>query len=367
MKQIILYCILIPVLLLNGCSDQINIEDVTLTLILGLDLDENDNLKVYLSSPIFNEEAKIKEEHYGVKSITVRDSREKFDTMVMGLTSASKTQIILVGKRLLQQKNWADYLDPFYRDPLNTNTARIVAVDGPVSDIIYYGPKNKPRLPIYLKKLIDTAHQRNAIAKTTLQKFHNQTKEKGMTVSIPLIKKNKNLKLTGSVLLDEQNKYALAISPEENALLSIIQNNIRGQLLFTLAVPVRRDNTDKNWLSFMVEGIKVNTNVQYTNRFVFNTDIHMRIFISERLFPMSKNNTEPELEKKIKKQLNIKFKDLVKKIQNAQIDPIGLGLYARAYAYPNWKPIQNKWGSSLAKADVNVKVHVKITAMGTTK
>ncbi|MBM6649594.1 Ger(x)C family spore germination C-terminal domain-containing protein, partial [Bacillus sp. RIT 809] len=49
------------------------------------------------------------------------------------------------------------------------------------------------------------------------------------------------------------------------------------------------------------------------------------------------------------------------------IDPIGLGLYARAYTYQDWKRFQNQWGKALSKADVNIKVHVKIGGMGTIK
>ncbi|PFO63083.1 Ger(x)C family spore germination protein [Bacillus cereus] len=367
MKQKILFSVLIPLLLFTGCLDQMNVEDVTLTLILGLDLDENGDLKVYLSSPVFNKEAKIKEEQYGVKSVTVRNSREKFDTMAMALTSGSKTQLILIGKRLLKQKKWADYLDPFYRDPKNTVTTRIVAVDGPVSDIIYYTPKNKPRLPIYLTKLIETAHRRNVTAKTTLQDFHNQTKEKGMTASITALKKNKNIKLTGTALLDEQNRYKLTITPKENLLLSILQNNIEGEFPFTIAVPLQTESKEKHWISFSTQGTKVKTSVQYKNHFMFNINVHMRITISERLFPFNVRNNGGELEKSIEKQLKSDLEGLIKKIQKAEIDPIGFGVYARAYAYKDWKGVQKQWGEALSKADVKVNVHVKIGGMGTIK
>ncbi|EJR45121.1 Ger(X)C family germination protein [Bacillus cereus VD107] len=369
MKQKILCSVLIPLLLLTGCLnlDQMNVEDVTLTLILGLDLDENDNLKVYLSSPVFNKEAKIKEEQYGVKSVTVRNSREKFDTMVMALTSGSKTQLILIGKRLLKHKKWVNYLDPFYRDPKNTVTTRIVAVDGPVSEIIYSAPKNKPRLPIYLTKLIDTGHRRNITVQTTLQDFHNQTREKGITASISALKKNKYIKLTGTALLDEKNRYKLTITPKENLLLSTLQNNIKGEYPFTIAVPLQSKSKEKHWLSFSAQGTKVKTSVQYKNHFLFNMNVHMRIVISERLFPFNVRNNEKRLEKSIEKQLKRDLERFIKKIQKAEIDPIGFGVYARAYTYKDWKKVQKQWGKALSKADVKVNVHVKIGGMGTIK
>ena len=51
-------------------------------------------------------------------------------------------------------------------------------------------------------------------------------------------------------------------------------------------------------------------------------------------------------------------------MQATNIDPIGLGGYARTYTYPEWKKVQNKWNNELAKGDVNVKVTIKIGGMG---
>ncbi len=48
LKRKVLCCILLLVFIMTGCFDQRNVEDVSLTLILGLDLDRNDNLLVYI-------------------------------------------------------------------------------------------------------------------------------------------------------------------------------------------------------------------------------------------------------------------------------------------------------------------------------
>lgn len=352
---------------MTGCFDQTNVEDVSLTLILGIDLDENDNLLVYISSPVFSKEAKEKEEKTAVKAVTIRDSREKFDSTVMALTSGSKTQLILVGKRMLKRADWTNYLDPFYRDPKNTVTSRIVAVDGPVSDVIFYSPKDKSRLPLYLTKLINTAYRRNITVKTTLQEFHEQKTEKGMTPSITAMKKNNKVKLTGSILLDQQGRYKLAISPYENKLLRILQHEKKGEFPFTVGIPLKSQDREKDWLSFTTQGIKVKTRVRYDHHFIFDVKVDMRIGITERLFPFDVRKDAVKLQKGIETKLNGDFDRLIKKIQAAKIDPIGLGVYARAYTYPEWKKVQNQWGKAFSKADVNVKVSVTIGGMGTIK
>ncbi|MNR51844.1 hypothetical protein D3C85_1715820 [compost metagenome] len=93
----------------------------------------------------------------------------------------------------------------------------------------------------------------------------------------------------------------------------------------------------------------------------------MRISIKERLFPYDVEHNAPELEKDIEEELQKQFSQLIKKIQSAKIDPIGLGLYARAHEYSQYKKVQDHWGETLSNSEVNVKVKVKIQSMGSNK
>jgi len=353
---------------MTGCVDHTNVEDVSMTLVLGIDLDKDDNLMVYMLSPVFAEEAKEKDEINFVKSVTVRSSRDLFDSTVMGLTTGSKTQVIFVGKRLLEQKHWADYLDPFLRDPKNTVTSRIVGVEGPVSDVFLYKPKDKARLPVYYTKLIDSAYRRNITVKTNLQEFYKQILEKGMTPTISAIKKTDKVYVNGSVLLDEEDKYVLTITPYENKLLRILQHENNGDYPFTIELPSISNKVDKPFISFYTQNTKVKTKVgKEDNNFKFDINVKMRIAFTERLFSYNVRKAPEKLQKSIETKLQEDFENLIKKIQSSKIDPIGLGLYARANMYQDYKEVQNQWGKTLSKANINVKVHVKIGGMGTIK
>ncbi|MDZ7542436.1 Ger(x)C family spore germination protein, partial [Clostridium perfringens] len=46
---------------------------------------------------------------------------------------------------------------------------------------------------------------------------------------------------------------------------------------------------------------------------------------------------------------------------------IGLGPYARAYEYAQWKKVQDDWGEVLSNADIKVNVKVKVNGTGTIK
>ncbi|MEI4618243.1 Ger(x)C family spore germination protein [Bacillus cereus] len=363
----LIHYLLILFFVLTGCSDQRHLEEMSLSLILGLDLDTHNNLQVYVSSPVFAKEAKIKEETTHVQSFTLRNSREKLDEQTLGMMTGGKTQLILIGKRLLNKKGWIHYLDTFYRDPKNSMTARMIAVDGSVADVFHYAPKNKPRLPLYLTKLMDTAYKRNNTVLTNLQDLRNQILEKGITPSITRMKKSSSLQIGGSVLLNNDQQKRMTITPTETKLLRILQKRFKGEFPFFCSLSSKSGKTSLNRVSFSIQSSDVQTDVKYNKGFHFEVNIPMRIIITEFSPQFLMSKTIPSLEKELEKEMTAQFQGFIKSIQSHQIDPVGYGLYSRAYTYHNWKTVSNNWGKEFSQSKIRVRTHVKIMGTGTVK
>ena len=66
------------IVILSSCGRNIPIEDLAITLLLGVDLDDKNNLIVFESSPVFNENAQKKIETYEVKAQTITRIEETF-------------------------------------------------------------------------------------------------------------------------------------------------------------------------------------------------------------------------------------------------------------------------------------------------
>jgi len=357
-------------LLTTGCKDRMDIESMSLSLLIGIDLDNENKLIFSASSPVFSKEAKIKEENYSTPAVTLRASRDNFDKTFMALIAGGKTQAILIGKSVMQHKGWFKLLEPFLRVPENSLNTRIVIVDGPAYEVLQYQPEDKPRLPLYIAEIIDTSLKRNLCVKTTLQDLRRATYERGITASVTQLHKDDRVIVTGTALLDEEGEFKLSIGSEENRLLRILQHETEGEFPFTFQAlnQPKGEVFPENAYSFTAENISVKTKTGHTrNKFKFDIGVKMRVVLSERLFPFDVRKNARKLEHDIEQQLENRFKKFIAKIQKAEIDPIGLGLYARAYKYRNWKPVQDHWGEALSKADVNVKVKVTIAAMGAIK
>src|SRR4051794_33817267 len=99
MKRLVLALVsILLVFLLSSCGARAPLEDLTLALILGVDLDDKNNLTFYELNPVFSKGSKKGMGAYEVKAKTIRDSRRVFDGLTTGEVAAGKIQVLLVGE-----------------------------------------------------------------------------------------------------------------------------------------------------------------------------------------------------------------------------------------------------------------------------
>ena len=275
------------IVILSSCGSKAPLEDLTLALIIGIDLDDENNLVFYELNPVFSGGAKKKNESYKVKAKTIRDSRRIFDALTTGEVTAGKIQVLLVGKRVLQHEDWFPILDTVYRNPTFSMSTRVVTVDGPVSEVIFHQPEEKPQLSLHLKAVIDKNYDRTRAVKGTLQELHREIYEKAMTPFISEVKKGKNLELTGISLLDNKGKYAQFLDMPESTLLLMLQNKKRHEVTMTIPVLPNGDEKNifhKNEMSFAASRVKTKIKSGYKqNKFHFDIKVKMTINIVERI------------------------------------------------------------------------------------
>ncbi|MFF2876032.1 Ger(x)C family spore germination protein [Gottfriedia sp. NPDC057991] len=365
-------CLLIVMLLtgLTGCKDKINIEDITMALLYGIDIDEQGEVNIYMASPVFSKEVKEKNEQFKVKSLSIKEASDFIDSRATGITAGGKVQTVLISRKVIEYKDWYSILDLFYRDPKMRLNADIVFVNGPVSDVIEFSPKNKPRLSIFIPQLIKTANFRNVSVRTSLRNYYSMKTEKGMTPFAPeLTLKDNVLEISGTTLLNNQNQYKRTLSLKETLLLKILRANTEGQLSMWLKAKqhTKNENTiSKEKISFYIMDIKRNVKKKYKDgKYEFNINLKLPVAITEspiKLNDNSQGKLKKEIEKELQKELNI----FVKSLQNDKLDPIGFGLFARSFKYSEWKKVEDNWVGAFQQSKINVKVKIILIDKGIT-
>lgn len=371
MKRVLAIMLIAVVLgVLPGCGDEIVLEDISIGLILGIDLDEQNKLVFYISNPIFSPEARKRSEEYHDHAVSLRDAREKLDSKTPGYLVGGKFQVLLLGRKLLEHEEWFPLLDLVYRESKFSVNARVVAVQGPVAEVMSYKPADKPLLISFLPKLIDTANRRNITVKTTLQELHRQMLEKGMTASLTELSEKNPVEVTGTALLKENGVYTESLDLKESVLLLILSNKTKADLNVNIKIPSENKGelVDSGEMNLDPDSVKTSIRCFYEQgKFRFNFNVKIDTDLSERLFPYDMRSRREELQRAIEEQLQKQMERLIATFQKRQIDPLGLGLYARAHQYKAWKQVQDDWGKAFSEAEVNVKVQVQIRNMGTLK
>ncbi|HHT7239320.1 MULTISPECIES: Ger(x)C family spore germination protein [Bacillus cereus group] len=358
---------------LIGCSQRIPLEKVSLILLIALDRNSNGDVKVGTSIPLFHHKQQKNTIEHWTQASTVYNGFSKIDTKLTGYMTASKAEIILIGKKLAQEANWMLELDSSYRDPYATINAKVVLVDGPVEEIFTINKPDKPSLPSYISSVIESSIQNNQSVSSTIQQLMREKNEEGMTQAVPVIKKTKNeIDTIGIALLDQQGKFLTHIPKKDVKFFNLINKpKNKGRMILHLALPPKKSNKKPN-TSILVQNATRKVDVNFQNgKFVFNLDINANVALIEKTnanlikghYDNKKNINN--LKSAIQKEINKKLQDILDEIQQNKIDPIGLSLYARAFQYKEWKKLKGNWLQALAEAKINVKTHVKIKDTGT--
>lgn len=353
---------------LPGCWDRLEVENVAFIVGIGLDLDENNNLLVYSYYPVFEKEAKQKTDFFEVKSTSLRQAREKIDAIAAGISEWDQAQIVLVGKQLLKNKDWFPLLDVLYRDVRNKTSASIIYMDGPVAKAILASPPDKVRFVLYMKSLVEASERRFETINVNLEDLQRQMFEAGMTPVMPRAVQQKEFKLDGLALLNKKGKYVDKLRGLEVPLLLILQNKVKGDVSLTLRlpdIPPGEGPVPANIVSFNASDMRTRIKTSYAkNRFRFDMEVKGDIAIREKVFSLDAVERQAQLEEMVTKQLQSKLEALLNKIQKRRLDPIGLGIFARAYEHKQWKQVQDHWGEALSEADIAVKVKIRLINPG---
>ncbi|AFQ30474.1 Ger(x)C family spore germination protein [Bacillus thuringiensis] len=365
--------IVISCMYLIGCSQRIPLEQASLILLIALDRTPNGEIQVGTSIPLFHHEKQKSTVEHWVQASTIYEGFSKMDTKLIGFVTSSKSEVILIGKKFAQEENWIQALDSSYRDPYATINAKVVIVDGSPKSILKIHRPDKPALSSYISGVIEASIQNNQSVSSTIQQLMREKNEKGMTQTVPIIKKiNNEIDTVGIAFLDPKGKYLTKISKNDVKFFNLInKSKSKGRIILHVVLSPKKSIQKPN-TSVLVQDAKRKINVDFQKgKFIFNINMSMNVSLIEktngnitknRLYSSKHIN---KLEHEIQEEINEKLQSMLQDMQRNKIDPIGLSVYARAFQYKEWKKVKEDWLQTLSKAKICVNTQVKIKDTGT--
>lgn len=378
MRKTLLFLICSSFLFVSGCGDRLDLENAAFVLVLGLDLDEEGRLLVHTSNPVFSQEAEKRQDLKKTAASSLHNSRVQLNAQSQGFPAVGKLQVILFSKKLAEQIDPFLLLEYLYRVAKNPTNARVVIVDGSIDGLFNAQEqmKDKPRIGVHLKDIVDTGFEGNETVDVRLQKYHYQVFEKGITPSsTELSYNNDEIKITGTSLFNSQGLYTSSLDLEETPLLLILIKEIETKSpQFTF--PFSSNSSDEEGgeghnfqsLTFAIQKVKKKVRVSVHNgQFSFKESIKMDIDLTELPAEVDLEKDKNKIKKAIENHLKQKFSNLIKKFQENEIDPVGYGLYARSFQYKEWKNVQDDWPKAFSEAKVDFNIDVTIRNQGVMK
>ncbi len=362
---------LIGMVCLAGCYDKVDMEDVSFSLVVGIDANEENGIRTFTTIPVFSKNAKKKSQELKVEARTLREGRDKFDAFSIGSFNGRKAQVIVFSKRFVREvPDWFRYVDVFFRDGRNPITPKLVVYDGDLEQLFHYQSPDQPMLPLMLIGMIESTSSRSESVKTTLQELHRQMYDPGQTPYLAEMSIEQDAKMKGTALLDKKGKYATTLSLRETTYLRMLQKTSGPSVNMTLPLPtsLTKSSPDKSWISLVTERVHTRIKPSYSGgRFRFDIGIRISASVIEKLSHIDLDKLQKQAEAACAKEIRAKFEDLIDKLQKNAVDPVGFGIYARAYQYKAFLQVKDDWGKAFSESDVRVKVQVSFADEGSVK
>jgi len=371
LKKIILFIwVLLCSLILEGCWDAKELDDLSVPLVAALDKTlesekeyPDDKYLVSLGIPIFYEDAEQKFHVVETPGQIVGDARERRNSQLGEQVIFGQMQLLLIGEELAKAEDFLEITDILTRNPSVKASLFIVVVKGRAVDLINKPIHDYPNVGIYLKALLDDSKDTIFFPYTTLFDLNRESLSYETAVLVPhIIYRGEHIDLAGSCLVNKGKVAGELGSKETETAVMLRGIKCRGTLSFEALM----DKKVIDEATFAGTNSRKVTMKREGDRYIFNIQINLSGIIVEHKEqnPMQDGIDlikvfQDSLEQHIKKRAEV----FVEKTQEEyKFDALCLANYIKAHTRE--KLTKEDIDKIVQKAEINVEVKVEIRNAG---
>lgn len=358
-KGMLLWLIVIT-LFIAGCSDQRVLEKLGFLHTMAYDLQPDGLLKMAASIPRYGGEKSSEELVTTAKSS--KDGKMLLSRKTNWVLVSGQIRNTLFGTSLATQ-GIEDHIDSLVRDPSISPLVKITVVNGSATDMLSQNYPKHLRTGQYFDRMLEKESLKHLAPRTTVTSFIRDLTEEGIDPVAPVIRGHEEDVIFDGIGLFKDDRYVARIPSKDTIIFSILKENFnRGEIHVELD---QRADEKQVMLEELKSRRKVS--VDRTGSGQPKVRLHIELTGSVREYygelNLDKADEKRTLEKWIAECITKRGNEMIRKLQEYNVDSIGIGRYVRNHGtYREWK--KQDWRSIYPKLQIECQIKVKIKDYG---
>ncbi|AYC28621.1 Ger(x)C family spore germination protein [Paenisporosarcina cavernae] len=350
--------------LLTGCSEnnrQPSLEQYSLVTVMGFDYVDKDTFGMSVVIPQVSEAAEQPSQYLDTTASLTQEALLHISSKTDKTVSLKQLRVVMFSEEFAKKSNMRDIITFLYKETEIRSNVRVVIVEGEAKDILNRTYPDKPSTSEYLHDLLEPRMYTFYNPVTTIHHFLHDETDPILEAIAPVIHLEENvLQLKGIGVFDD-GYWKLSLNDQESKYIQALRGKVKMTLL--------KVKLDDEWeeeviLKFITIKTKIRPD-EKTN--TVRIDVKYKGTLTEYEGSKQKITVEdfPALERQLDKEIKKEIEDLLIKLQENEVDPIGLFEKIRMRQRKEWKLEDTK--KHLKDATFDVHVNTTVTSTGTLK
>jgi spore germination protein len=349
---------LLSLFFLTGCVQKEILDDIAIEIARGYDWKEEDKIEGTMLVYNFQPDKSIKNTTLTTTSSTSRELVNYLQEQSPDPLSEGSLEVFLFGKKLASE-GLIDYLDAPIRNASIGARLFLVVVDGNAKELLNGSYGNRGNA-IFISNLLLHNIKYENLPKTNLQLFFRDYYQVGKTGFLPQIRKkdDNKLELNGiSFFKTDKIKVIDTLETEKMFYFKLLVDK------FSEGSHIVERDADKA----VIRSISSRHKMKITKRNPYNVTVHIKIrgIIREYTGPGTlTKKVITKYEKALEEEVTKECEALIKRFQEQEIDPVGLGFFIQTRT--RGLHLKKDWEESDMYKNLTVKVEtdVKVVESG---
>ncbi|WP_164545492.1 Ger(x)C family spore germination protein [Paenibacillus albus] len=348
---------------LTGCWDQRELKEIRIEQAEAFDMLENNKIRFTITIPTnkssIPSQSSLAVPSIGAEGRTINEAYMEMKKTVSQDLDFGKVRVMLINKRFAE-KGFYPALESYYREAHSPINVKMAIVDESAGDMLKLKAADRSLVSEYLYDLLQSGEENGLIPQASPYLIASLITNRGIEAAIPIInpKGSDRAKLSGLALL-----HGKRMTGELNDKESIV------------FVMLSKHNPDYFTVTVHADALKANVSLFMTRD---NRSISIKTGNGSAKVVLSANFTcdlveipymvhvDEELLKKVgselEQRLNEEAKVVIKKLQQASCDALGIGLVIKAHHNRYWKSVN--WDTIYPEMDIEPNFKVTIDKSG---